>query len=156
MEKTLEGLINEVRQLPVPQQLRLIERLARHIQADLEQTQALHKELADWDDLSDEALRTSRRGSPGGPRPAIIVQADTALPLTTVFVVPLTANLRASRFAGTFVMEALPGTGLQARSVVLAFQLRAIDRDRVGERLGALTSKDLITLESHLRSLLAL
>ena len=91
-----------------------------------------------------------------GPRPAIIVQADTAPPLPTVFVIPLTANLRASRFAGTFVVEALPGTGLQARSVVLAFQLRAIDRNRIGERLGAVASRDLMTLESQLRSLLAL
>lgn len=91
-----------------------------------------------------------------GRRPAIIVQSDTAAPLPTVFVVPLTANPRASRFAGTFEVEPSASNGLQARSVVLAFQLRAIDRTRVGERLGSLDPKDLATLESHLRSLLSL
>ena len=62
MEKTLERLIDEVRRLPMSQQLRLIEQLAHHIQTDLEQTQALHKELAGWDDLSDEALANFEKG----------------------------------------------------------------------------------------------
>jgi hypothetical protein len=62
MERSVEGLIEEVRRLPISQQLRLIERLARSIQADLEQVQALHKELADWDDLSDEALANFEKG----------------------------------------------------------------------------------------------
>ena len=56
MEKTVEGLIEEARRLPLPQQLTLIERLARSIQTDLERARALHGELAAWDDLSDEAL----------------------------------------------------------------------------------------------------
>ncbi len=62
MEKTVEGLIEEVRRLPLPQQLSLIERLARSIQLDLEKAGALRAELADWDDLSDEALVNFERG----------------------------------------------------------------------------------------------
>lgn len=91
-----------------------------------------------------------------GRRPAIIVQADAAEPMPTVFIVPLTTNPRARRFLGTFEVEPSPSNGLQARSVVLAFQLRAIDRTRIAERLGALDSDDLTILKAHLRSLLSL
>lgn len=56
MESTVEDLIEEARRLPLPQQLTLIERLARSIQADLEEARALHSELSAWDGLSDEAL----------------------------------------------------------------------------------------------------
>lgn len=102
------------------------------------------------------ALPASSAREQAGRRPAIIVQTDTTEPLPTVFVVPLTTNPRAGRFPGTFEVEPSPGNGLQVRSVVLAFQLRAIDRTRVAERLGSLDSGDLTVLESHLRSLLSL
>lgn len=91
-----------------------------------------------------------------GRRPAIIIQADTSGSLPTVFVVPLTTNARASRYPGTFAVEPSGTNGLQVQSVVLAFQLRAIDRTRVGERLGYLEPQDLTALEDHLRSLLSL
>jgi len=67
-----------------------------------------------------EFPRSSAREQ-AGRRPAIIVQADSAPPLPTIFVVPLTANPRASRFPGIFAVEGSPATGLQVRSVVLAF-----------------------------------
>ena len=91
-----------------------------------------------------------------GRRPAIIVQADTAPALPTVFVVPLTSNLRAARFPGTLEVEPSLGNGLKVPSVILAFQLRAIDRIRVAERLGSLDPQDLAALDGHLRSLLSL
>ena len=56
MEKTVEGLIEEARQLSLPEQLRLIERLARSVQRELEKDQALREEFAAWERLSDEAL----------------------------------------------------------------------------------------------------
>jgi hypothetical protein len=56
MEKTIEKLIIEARQLPLQKQLILIEELARSIQAELRGLGALREELAIWDSLSDEAL----------------------------------------------------------------------------------------------------
>ena len=91
-----------------------------------------------------------------GRRPAIIGQAAKSPALPTVFVAPITANLRATRFPSTFEIESTASNGLKTRSVVLAFQLRAIDRNRVAERLGTLDPQDLATLERHLRSLLSL
>ena len=91
-----------------------------------------------------------------GQRPAITLHAETGPSLPTVFVVPLTTNPRAARFAGTFAIQASPRNGLQERSVILAFQLRAIDSSRIRERIGSLESQDLAALEGHLRSLLSL
>ena len=91
-----------------------------------------------------------------GRRPAVIVHADDSPPLPTVFVVPVTSNLRASRFPGTSEIEPSTANGLTDRSILLAFQLRAIDRNRVGERVGCLDSSALAALERHLRSLLSL
>jgi hypothetical protein len=62
MDKTVEGLVEEARRLPLPQRLLLIERLARSVQTDLETARALHQELAAWDDLSDEALVNFEKG----------------------------------------------------------------------------------------------
>ena len=56
MATSVDRLIEEARRLPLPQQLTLIERLARSIQSDLEGARALHAELSAWDGLSDEAL----------------------------------------------------------------------------------------------------
>jgi len=91
-----------------------------------------------------------------GRRPAIIAQADSVPLLPTVFVVPLTSNPQATRFPGTFEINPSPANGLHARSIVLAFQLRAIDRMRVGDRLGSLDSSDIQRLDGQLRLLLSL
>lgn len=56
MKKNVETIIEEARRLPLPQQLTLIERLARDIHLDLQRDRNLRDELATWDDLSDEAL----------------------------------------------------------------------------------------------------
>ena len=56
MNKAVHGLIEEARKLPLPEQLSLIEHLARSIHGELMGERALQKELAAWEDLSDEAL----------------------------------------------------------------------------------------------------
>jgi hypothetical protein len=63
MERTLEGLIEEVRRLPVAEQLTLIERLVRSIHADVEKESVFREELTAWDGLSDEALANFEKGS---------------------------------------------------------------------------------------------
>ena len=75
-----------------------------------------------------------------GRRPAIIVQDDGyAGRSPVVLVVPLTTATAAIRFAGTTLIRPTAETGLQKPSVALVFQLRAIDRRRLKERIGRLT-----------------
>jgi mRNA interferase MazF len=56
--------------------------------------------------------------------------------LPVVLAVPLTTATSTLRFAGT--LEIQPGTenGLSQPSVAMVFQLRAVDRRRIGGRLG--------------------
>ena len=73
-----------------------------------------------------------------GRRPAIIVQSSVATAhLPTVLVVPVTTQLGALRFSGTVPVAASEENGLRRDSVVLAFQLTVLDKQAVGERLGA-------------------
>ncbi len=79
-----------------------------------------------------------------GTRPAIIVQDPIAgRSLPTVLVIPLTSQLAATRFPGTLVIEPDVHNGLTTTSVALVFQTRAIDRRRLGPRLGAIRTGQL-------------
>ena len=73
----------------------------------------------------------------GGRRPAVILQDDAyAGRLPIVLVVPLTTARAAMRFAGTTLIRPTAENGLPQTSVAMVFQLRAIDRRRVQERIG--------------------
>ncbi len=79
-----------------------------------------------------------------GQRPALIVQGDHVLPeLPTVWIVPITSNLRAARFPGTFRLDPDAHNGLTVPSVLLVFQLRAIDKRRLLTPAGHLTPTQL-------------
>ena len=53
-----------------------------------------------------------------------------------MLVVPLTTARAAMRFAGTTLLRPTAENGLPQTSVALVFQLRAIDRRRVQDRIG--------------------
>jgi mRNA interferase MazF len=82
-------------------------------------------------------LPTANGHEQGGRRPAVILQDDQyAGELPVVLVVPLTTARAAMRFAGTTLIRPMAENGLPQTSVALVFQLRAIDRRRVQERIG--------------------
>jgi mRNA-degrading endonuclease toxin of MazEF toxin-antitoxin module len=76
-----------------------------------------------------------------GRRPAVIVQSAVGLP--TTLIIPLTSQLDALRFPGTVLVEADSNNGLRRASVALVFQLTAVDRRHISDRLGAV-SKELM------------
>jgi mRNA interferase MazF len=95
-----------------------------------------------WVDLPGADGREQR-----GRRPAIVLQDDSygsALPV--VLVVPLTTARGATRFAGTALIHPTLENGLPQVSVALVFQLRAVDRRRLLERIGTVNSEVLHTL----------
>ena len=72
-----------------------------------------------------------------GLRPVIITQdVDYGSNLPTVLVIPLTGNLLATRFAGTILIQPDVGNGLTQPSVALVFQIGALDRQRIRDRIG--------------------
>ena len=69
-----------------------------------------------------------------GRRPAMIAQQVTNL--STVLIVPLTSQQDSLRFPATVFIEADNTNGLLLDSVALVFQLTAIDKRYLADRLG--------------------
>lgn len=93
-----------------------------------------------------------------GKRPALCVQVDTpgAQRLGTIMVVPMTSNLKTSRFAHSVVVRPSPTNGLTVDSVLLVAQLRAYDRALLGNKLGTLEPAYQKQVDDEMRALLGL
>jgi mRNA interferase MazF len=90
-----------------------------------------------------------------GRRPAVILQDDAyAGSLPTTIVVPLSSAMAALRFPGTVRINATNVSGLRIDSVALVFQIRAIDRARIAERIGRLASAESLEIRSEYQKLL--
>lgn len=90
-----------------------------------------------------------------GRRPAIVLQNDNyGADLPVVLVIPLTTARAAQRFAGTTSIHPTPENGLRGESVALVFQLRAIDRRRLQERIGAVDAEALNAIFEELGKLI--
>ena len=102
-----------------------------------------------WIDLPAANGREQR-----GRRPAVVLQDDDyggALPV--VLVVPLTTARAAMRFAGTTLIRPTAENGLRLASVALVFQIRAIDRRRIQERIGTVSAEVLNAIFEELGKL---
>lgn len=89
-----------------------------------------------------------------GRRPAIIVQTDArAASLSTALLIPLTTQLDALRFPATVLVEADTQNGLRRASVALVFQLSAVDRRFIVNRLGEISQATLKQLWTALDEL---
>jgi len=92
-----------------------------------------------------------------GNRPAIIVQAPQfEKQLSTVLIVPLTSQLAALAFPGTFLIHPDTENGLTKDSVALVFQLRAIDKKRLKRKIGRLHPSHLTQLFQFIKTLMQL
>jgi len=92
----------------------------------------------------------------GGRRPAVVLQDDRyASSLPVVLVVPLTTTRAAMRFPGTTLIQPTSENRLRQASVALVFQLRAVDRHRVEDRLGAIGAQALAEIFDELDKLMA-
>ena len=90
-----------------------------------------------------------------GHRPAVIVQSEaSAQILPTVWVVPITSNLSAASFPGTIRIDPDEHNGLTVSSILLVFQLRAIDKRRLSKVAGNISSSQLERVLRMIDSLL--
>ncbi len=82
-----------------------------------------------------------------GRRPVVVWQSDALSSLLlSVLVVPLTTNLERSRLAGTAVIESREGAPPEP-SVALAFQMRAVPKTSLKERIRSLSEDEAAELE---------
>ncbi|MFO0012683.1 MAG: type II toxin-antitoxin system PemK/MazF family toxin [Planctomycetota bacterium] len=103
-----------------------------------------------WVELPDSGGREQ-----AGRRPAIVIQNDDyAGSLPTVLVIPLSTAMAALRFPGTAQIKAEKQSGLRIDSVALVFQLRAIDRGRIKEKIGVASEAEMVDVRSELAKLL--
>ncbi len=91
-----------------------------------------------------------------GLRPAIIVQAAGLEGLPTVLIVPITSKQRAAEFPFTFIIEPDEFNNLDVISVALVFQLRAIDKKRLKNKIGKLKPVKLKLLKQSLKDIIGL
>ena len=85
----------------------------------------------------------------GGKRPVLVVQNSTMNdPLHTIMIAPLTSNLKASRFLLTALIKADSDSNLSQDSVALLFQIRAVDKRRLKQKIGKISSETLAKVNS--------
>lgn len=90
-----------------------------------------------------------------GVRPAIVVQTSENIErVPTVLIVPFTTQIKAANFPFTFVVEPDFTNNLTSISVALVFQLRAIDKKRLKNRIGSLKPDNMQILKQNLENIL--
>ena len=84
-----------------------------------------------------------------GRRPAVAVQTDIAgEPM--LMIAPITSNLTALRFTFSVRVEPSPENGLTVPSVIMIFQMRAIDKTRIINKIGHLSPDDLKRVDNEI------
>ena len=87
----------------------------------------------------------------GGSRPVVVVQNDVGNRFSpTVIVLAVTSQLRKARLP-THVQVNAGAQGLARDSVVLAEQIRTIDKRRLKERIGRLPQEEMERIDQALR-----
>jgi mRNA interferase MazF len=71
-------------------------------------------------------------------------------------IVPFTSNIKAQRFPHTILVEPTEENGLTMQSVLLVFQLRAIDRQRITKTIGHLEDELIEKVNQEMKGLLGL
>lgn len=94
-------------------------------------------------------LPSSELREQSGRRPAVAVQTDlVGEPM--LMVAPITSNLAALRFAFSVRVEPTPENGLTVPSVVMVFQIRAIDKQRIGRKIGQMSKADMSCIDAEI------
>ena len=81
------------------------------------------------------------------------VQTDAANE-PMLMVAPVTSNLKALRFKFSVKIEPAIENGLDVSSVVMIFQMRAIDKTRIIRKLGHLSEHDLKRVDAEIWKML--
>jgi mRNA interferase MazF len=95
------------------------------------------------------SLPSSDRREQSGRRPAVAVQTDQAgEPM--LMVAPITSSLAALRFRFSLRIEPSPENGLTVPSVVMVFQMRAIDKARIIRKIGRISEADMARIDAEI------
>jgi mRNA interferase MazF len=98
-------------------------------------------------------IPTAGGNEQSGVRPAIVLSEVEA---GIVIIIPFTSNAQALRFPHTIDVNPSAENGLNSRSIALVFQMRAIDRRRIKNRIGIIEGKTMEKIDEMLREMLYL
>ena len=101
-------------------------------------------------------LDPTRGSEQAGQRPVLVIQNDIGNEFApTVIVAPLTTT-QVSREYPTNVYVPKDTTGLKANSIILLSQIRVIDKSRLQQKIGHLSSHYMTKVDGAIKSSLAL
>ncbi len=96
-----------------------------------------------------DLVTVALRGDAGKPRPALVMQADHFVDLSTVVVLPLTSTILDLPLVRVTI-EPLPATGLQQRSQVMISRPQFVPRARLGPVIGSVDAGTLLEVTRRL------
>lgn len=88
-----------------------------------------------------------------GIRPVVLL---AELEANIAMVIPCTGNMKALRFPRVLELEPDKDNGLDTKSVILIFQLRAIDKKRLIKKIGVIKNEQINMLDEAIKSMLKL
>lgn len=89
----------------------------------------------------------------GGRRPAVIVSGDLMNKyLKVVIVCPLTTKIK--NYKGNLILEPDKLNGLEEKSEVLTFHLRSVSKERLKNKLGNISKKEVDFIKSTIDDIL--
>jgi len=89
----------------------------------------------------------------GGKRPAVIISGNLLNQyLNVVIVCPLTTKIK--KYKGNLILEPNAENGLEDISEVLTFHVRSVSKDRLKNKLGEISMKDVEFIKSTLNDIL--
>lgn len=93
-----------------------------------------------------------------GSRPALVVHdhEQSGNNLSVIMIVPMTSKLKAQNFSRTILLQPSSQNGLSKPSVLLVFQLRAIDKKRIQKKIGVIEASVLKRVNQELQKLLGI
>jgi mRNA interferase MazF len=102
-----------------------------------------------------DLITVALRGDAGNQRPALVIQADHFVGLSTLVVLPLTSTpLDLSLLRVT--IEPLPTTGLHQRSQVMISRPQFVPRARLGPVIGSIDAATMLEVTRRLAVLLGI
>ena len=121
-------------------------------EAEMQQQGA--KSLINYGDVFWVAADRSIGSISGSPHPHVVVQSDifNHSRIATVVVCSLSSNLKRASEPGVVLLDAGEG-GLERQSIVISSQVSSIDKDRLGDRIGSLSSQRVDQVIAALRFL---
>lgn len=92
-----------------------------------------------------------------GSRPALVVHNDsTSAKLSVIMIVPMTSTMAAKQYPHTILVQPSKQNGLSLPSVLLVFQLRAIDKKRIAKKIGAVEPAVMLQVNDEMKKILDL